>query len=535
MTDRGAAATRSPRGSWAGAASWTSCWPPCRRAATSSSKARRARRSRRCCGRSPASWGVPFVLVEGNAELTPARLVGHHNPARVLREDYSADNFVPGPLVAAMQDGGFLYIEELNRAPEDTLNVLLAAMAEREVAVPRVGMITALPTFRVLGVDEPVRQRRHRADLRLRLRPVVPARRRLPGRGRGAGHRRGPHRQRRRRRSSPTPWRSPGPPAATPSCGGAPACAAPSTSSRSRWSSPSWVATPATGHRLVLDAALLALSGRIGVDETSDATPEEVITRDLGGPFFLAPRRAAPGRHRVERRQRRPAARLRDPPAGPGPAAPPTQANSRRHPRCSSPERAPRSCRRRRRPAGRPGRRRAGRRPGRARHRPARRAARHRRAAGGPGAGPRGRGDGPADRAAARPAPPIPRAPRRARRRTARLRALPATAPTTSTSTAPSRCSPSGPCPRTPTSSCASGCAPAATSCSWWTCPARCAGRRCGSRPRRWRPCRPRRSPAATGSRSWRSGPTPPCSRPSTRTSPPGGCWTSCCASRRAG
>src|SRR5947208_14306089 len=50
-----------------------------------------------------AGWGVPFVLVEGNAELTPAKLVGHHNPARVLREDYSADNFVPGPLVAAMR------------------------------------------------------------------------------------------------------------------------------------------------------------------------------------------------------------------------------------------------------------------------------------------------------------------------------------------------------------------------------------------------------------------------------------------------
>jgi MoxR-like ATPase len=93
-------------------------------------------------------WGVPFVLVEGNAELTPARLVGHHNPARVLREDYSSDNFVPGPLVAAMQEGGFLYIEELNRAPEDTLNTLLGAMAEREITVPRVGVITALPTFR---------------------------------------------------------------------------------------------------------------------------------------------------------------------------------------------------------------------------------------------------------------------------------------------------------------------------------------------------------------------------------------------------
>ena len=37
-------------------------------------------------------WGIPFVLVEGNAELTPARLIGHHNPAHVLREDHSADN-----------------------------------------------------------------------------------------------------------------------------------------------------------------------------------------------------------------------------------------------------------------------------------------------------------------------------------------------------------------------------------------------------------------------------------------------------------
>lgn len=101
------------------------------------------------------NWDIPFVLVEGNAELTPSRLVGHHNPARVLREDYSSDNFVAGPLLEAMTSGGFLYIEELNRAPEDTLNVLLAAMAEREVAVPRVGTIAALPTFRVLASMNP--------------------------------------------------------------------------------------------------------------------------------------------------------------------------------------------------------------------------------------------------------------------------------------------------------------------------------------------------------------------------------------------
>lgn len=100
-------------------------------------------------------WGIPLLFVEGNADLTPAKLVGHHNPARVLREDYSADTFVPGPLVQAMQEGGFLYIEEFNRAPEDTLNTLLTAIADRSIAVPRVGTIDAAATFRVIASMNP--------------------------------------------------------------------------------------------------------------------------------------------------------------------------------------------------------------------------------------------------------------------------------------------------------------------------------------------------------------------------------------------
>lgn len=102
-----------------------------------------------------AEWGIPLVFVEGNADLTPAKLVGHHNPARVLREDYSADNFVDGPLLEAMRTGGFLYIEEFNRAPEDTLNTLLTAMAERKIAVPRAGTVAARPTFRVIASMNP--------------------------------------------------------------------------------------------------------------------------------------------------------------------------------------------------------------------------------------------------------------------------------------------------------------------------------------------------------------------------------------------
>ncbi len=102
-----------------------------------------------------AEWGIPLVFVEGNADLTPAKLVGHHNPARVLREDYSADNFVDGPLLEAMRSGGFLYIEEFNRAPEDTLNTLLTAMAERRIAVPRAGEVAAGETFRVIASMNP--------------------------------------------------------------------------------------------------------------------------------------------------------------------------------------------------------------------------------------------------------------------------------------------------------------------------------------------------------------------------------------------
>jgi MoxR-like ATPase len=100
-------------------------------------------------------WGIPLFYVEGNADLTPAKLVGHHNPARVLKEDYQPDNFVPGPLLEAMQSGGFLYLEELNRAPDDTLNTLLAALAERRITVPRVGTVHAVPTFRVIASMNP--------------------------------------------------------------------------------------------------------------------------------------------------------------------------------------------------------------------------------------------------------------------------------------------------------------------------------------------------------------------------------------------
>src|SRR5829696_4529975 len=99
--------------------------------------------------------GVGFEFVEGNAELTPARLVGHFDPARVLADGYDPDVFVDGPLVSALRDGSLLYIEELNRVPEETLNVLITVMSERELHVPRLGRVVAAPGFRLVAAMNP--------------------------------------------------------------------------------------------------------------------------------------------------------------------------------------------------------------------------------------------------------------------------------------------------------------------------------------------------------------------------------------------
>lgn len=253
-------------------------------------------------------WGIPLLFVEGNADLTPARLVGHHNPARVLREDYSADNFVAGPLVEAMRSGGFLYIEEFNRAPDDTLNTLLTAMAERLIAVPRVGVVRAAPTFRVVASMNPfdnVGTARLSTSVHDRLCRLAVGYQDAAAEQAIVGWRTSPDEQR---------------PAEGEEC--------------SRLCADSVAVTRATrGHReirqgssvrgaidcvlvaaqlaalrrvaldgdeqayrsLVYDAMVVALSGRIQLDETSEFTPEQVLHDIWEDHFVLQPAAAAPG------------------------------------------------------------------------------------------------------------------------------------------------------------------------------------------------------------------------------------------------
>ncbi|MEA2255048.1 MAG: magnesium chelatase subunit [Solirubrobacteraceae bacterium] len=99
--------------------------------------------------------GRAVQFVEGNAELTPARLIGHHDPALVLEGGYRDEAWMDGPMALAMREGGLLYLEELNRIPEETLNVLITAMAEREVMVPRLGRIAASDGFLLVAAMNP--------------------------------------------------------------------------------------------------------------------------------------------------------------------------------------------------------------------------------------------------------------------------------------------------------------------------------------------------------------------------------------------
>ncbi|WP_137160488.1 AAA family ATPase [Blastococcus sp. CCUG 61487] len=102
-----------------------------------------------------AETGQDVVFVEGNAELTPARLVGQYDPAGVLAGGYVPENFVDGPLLTAMRGSGLLYLEELNRIPEETLNVLITVLTEGEIAVPRLGTVRATSGFRLIAAMNP--------------------------------------------------------------------------------------------------------------------------------------------------------------------------------------------------------------------------------------------------------------------------------------------------------------------------------------------------------------------------------------------
>jgi MoxR-like ATPase/Mg-chelatase subunit ChlD len=103
-----------------------------------------------------ADHSSQLFTVTGDEQLTAFSLAGSFDPALVLRDGFKPEYFTPGPLVRAMESGGVLYVEELNRAPGGALNVLMTCLSDGYLDVPRYGRVQARPGFTVVGACNPL-------------------------------------------------------------------------------------------------------------------------------------------------------------------------------------------------------------------------------------------------------------------------------------------------------------------------------------------------------------------------------------------
>ena len=85
--------------------------------------------------------------VDGDAELTALKLQGWFDPPLVLQKGYQWETFIPGPLTAAMLQGGIFFFNEVNRAPSESLNAVLSALDERVLNIPRLSAVKAEKAF----------------------------------------------------------------------------------------------------------------------------------------------------------------------------------------------------------------------------------------------------------------------------------------------------------------------------------------------------------------------------------------------------
>jgi MoxR-like ATPase len=102
-----------------------------------------------------AELGTPVFRIDGDGRYSEQKLSGWFDPPTAIEKGYNSESFMPGPLVQAMQSGGILFINELNRLPEGVQNILLPAIDERMVIIPRLGEIRARAGFLVLATQNP--------------------------------------------------------------------------------------------------------------------------------------------------------------------------------------------------------------------------------------------------------------------------------------------------------------------------------------------------------------------------------------------
>ena len=97
----------------------------------------------------------PVYRIDGDSRYTEQKLTGWFDPPTVMKRGFVKEAFTDGPLVEAMRNGGVLFINELNRLPEGVQNVLLPAIDEGVIMVPRLGEVRAIQGFTVIATQNP--------------------------------------------------------------------------------------------------------------------------------------------------------------------------------------------------------------------------------------------------------------------------------------------------------------------------------------------------------------------------------------------
>ena len=96
-----------------------------------------------------------FIRVDGSEDVLSHVLTGFFDPPVVIDKGYIEDAFIYGPLSTSMKSGEVLFINELNRLPESTQNVLLSALDEGFLDIPKLSQIHSKNGFIVITTLNP--------------------------------------------------------------------------------------------------------------------------------------------------------------------------------------------------------------------------------------------------------------------------------------------------------------------------------------------------------------------------------------------
>ncbi len=96
-----------------------------------------------------------FYRIDCSEETLTHNLIGFFDPPLVISKGYIEESYVYGPLPLAMINGGCLFINEINRMPESTQNLLLTSLDERITEIPKLKTIKAKESFFVIATLNP--------------------------------------------------------------------------------------------------------------------------------------------------------------------------------------------------------------------------------------------------------------------------------------------------------------------------------------------------------------------------------------------